>query len=151
MGPMPRYLQIRQFIGQNLLALKGCFPNQEFVDYTRQMFKWNHTMCHLYIAYYRFLIDYPVFVYSGLPWTTIRNECTRWRRWLDSEEANALPTSDYSSSSFWKGTLPPYREKEYEPSESPSSFHSFEEEPVGEGVATGSEMVISTSLSNLNI
>lgn len=151
---MPKYLQIRQFIGQDLLALEGRFPNQkEFLDYTQQMFNWNHAMCHLYIAYYRFLIDYPVFVYSGLPWTTIRNECTRWRRWLDREEANALPTSDYSSSSFWKGTLPPYREREYEfeSSESLSSFHLFEEEPVGEGVATGSEMVISTSLSHLNI
>ncbi len=32
-GPMPRYLQIRQFIGQALLALEGCFANQkEFVD-----------------------------------------------------------------------------------------------------------------------
>ena len=36
-------------------------------------------MCHLYIVYYRFLNDYPMFVYSGLPWTTIRNECTKWR------------------------------------------------------------------------
>jgi hypothetical protein len=79
-GPMPRYLQIRQFIGQDLLALEGCFSDQkEFLYYTQQMFKWNHTMCHLYIAYYRFLIDYPVFVYSTLSWTTIRNECTRWR------------------------------------------------------------------------
>ncbi|KAK5667233.1 hypothetical protein QVD99_006440 [Batrachochytrium dendrobatidis] len=69
------------------------------------------------------------------------------------DEANALPTSNYSSSSFWKETLPSYRENQskYEPSESPSSFHSFEEEAEGEGVATGSEMVISTSLSNLNI
>ena len=76
-GPMPKYLQISQFIGQDLLALECCFPNQkEFVDYTQQMFNWNHTMCHLYIAYYRFLIDYTVFVYSSLPWTTIRNECT---------------------------------------------------------------------------
>ena len=44
-------------------------------------------MCHLYIVYYRFMNDYPMFVYSGLPWTTIRNECTKWRRWLDSDEA----------------------------------------------------------------
>jgi hypothetical protein len=131
---MPKYLQIRQFISQDLLSLKGCFPNQEqFVDYTKQMFKWNHTMCHLYIAYCRFLVDYPVFVYSSLPWTAIRND---WRRWMDSsDEARALPTSDYSSSSFWKGALPPYREREYEsePSESLSSFHSFEEEGEGGG------------------
>ena len=31
-----------------------------------------------------------MFVYSGLPWTTIRNECTKWRRWLDSDEAKTL-------------------------------------------------------------
>jgi len=40
-----------------------------------------------------------MFVYSGLPWTTIRNECTKWRRWLDSDEAKALSTDNYSSSS----------------------------------------------------
>ena len=35
MVPMPKYLQIRQFIGQDLLSLEGCFPNQkQFVDYT---------------------------------------------------------------------------------------------------------------------
>jgi hypothetical protein len=66
-------------------------------------------MCHLYIVYYQFLNDYPVFIYSGLPWTTIRNECNRWMKWLDSDEARGLPTSDYTSSSFWKRDLPPYR------------------------------------------
>jgi len=54
--------------------------------------------------------DYPMFVYSGLPWTTIRNECTKWRRWLDSDESKTLYIDNYSLSSFWKGTLPPYRE-----------------------------------------
>jgi hypothetical protein len=62
-------------------------------------------MCHLYIGYYHFLNDYPVFIYSGLPWTTIRNECNRWKKWLESDEARGLPTSDYTSSSFWKGVL----------------------------------------------
>jgi hypothetical protein len=34
-GPLPKYLQTRQFIGQDLVALEGCFPNQkEFNDYT---------------------------------------------------------------------------------------------------------------------
>jgi hypothetical protein len=112
-------------------------------------------MCHLYIGYYWFLNDYFVFVYSTLPWTTIRNEFTRWRRWLDSDEARSLPTFDFTSSSFWKGTLPPYRENqnESEPSESPSSFHSFEyDDDDDELVAeVGGEMVISTSLRNLNI
>jgi hypothetical protein len=77
--------------------------------------------CHLYIGYHCFLNDYPVFVYFTLPWTTIRNECTRWRRWLDSDEARSLPTSDFTSS-FWKGSLPPYQESQNEPSESPSSI-----------------------------
>ena len=146
-GPLPKYLQTRQFIGQDLVALEGCFPNQrEFNDYTLKTFKWNCTMCNLYIGYY------PVFVYSTLPWTTIRNECTRWRRWLDSDEARSLPTSEFTSSSFWKGSLPPYRESQNEssePSESPSSIHSLEDNEVEAQV--GGEMVISTSLANLNI
>ena len=45
-----------------------------------------------------------MFVYSGLPWTTIGNECTQWRRWLDGDEAKTLSTDEYSSSSFWKVT-----------------------------------------------
>ena len=72
-----------------------------------------------------------MFVDSTLPWTTIRNECTRWRRWLDSEEARSLPTSDFTSSSFWKGSLPPYWESKNEsaePSESPFSIHSLEDD-----------------------
>jgi hypothetical protein len=40
----------------------------------------------------------------------IRNACAKWRRWLDSDAAQVLPTSDYSSSSFCKGTRPAYRE-----------------------------------------
>jgi hypothetical protein len=39
-----------------------------------------------------------MFVYSGLPWTTIRNECTKWRRWLDSDEAKTLRTDTYRQS-----------------------------------------------------
>jgi hypothetical protein len=58
-------------------------------------------MCHLYIGYYQFLNDYPVFIYSGLPWTTIPNECNRWKKWLESDEAIGLPNSDYTSSSFF--------------------------------------------------
>jgi hypothetical protein len=62
-GPLPKYLQTRQFIGQDLVALEGCFPNQkEFNDYTLKTFKWNYTMCQLYIGYHWFLNDYPVFV-----------------------------------------------------------------------------------------
>jgi hypothetical protein len=77
------HLQLRQFIGQDLAALELCFENQkDFNDYTTKHFNWKYAMCHLYIVYYRFMNDYPMFVYSGLPWTTIRNECTKWRRWL---------------------------------------------------------------------
>ena len=60
--------------------------------------------------------------------------------------------SDFTSSSFWKGSLPPYRESQNEssePSESPSSIHSLEDDEVEAQV--GGEMVISTSLANLNI
>jgi hypothetical protein len=144
-------LQIRQFIGQDLVALEGCVPNQkEFNNCTLKAFKWNYTMCHLYIGYHCFLNDYPVFVYSTLPWTTIRNACTRWRRWLDSDKARSLPTLDFTSSSFWKGSLPPYRESQNdESSESPSNIYSLEDDKV-EG-QVGGEMVISTSLANLNI
>ena len=99
-GPMPKYLQIRQFIGQDLFALESCFLTQkEFSCHTSQPLKWEYAMCYLYIGYYQFLNDYPVFVYSGLPWTTIRNECNRWRKWLDGDESRQLPTSDYTSSS----------------------------------------------------
>jgi hypothetical protein len=69
-----------------------------------------------------------VFIYSGLPWTTIRNECNRWKKWLDGDEARGLPTSDYTSSSFWKGALPPYRDNQPESSESPENSHSFEDD-----------------------
>ena len=70
---------------------------------------------------------------------------------MDSDEARSLPTSDFTSSSFWKGSLPPYRESQNEssePSESPS-IHSLEDYEVEAQV--GGEMVISTSLANLNI
>ncbi|XJO76651.1 hypothetical protein BDV3_007150 [Batrachochytrium dendrobatidis] len=107
-------------------------------------------MCHLYIGYRWFLNDYPVFVYSTLPWTTIRSECTRCRRWLDSDETKSLPTSDLRFHSG-KGTLSPYRESqnETETSEFPFSFHSLEDDEVEAQV--GGEMVIFTSLANLNI
>ena len=64
--------------------------------------KWNYAMCHLYFGYYQILVDYPVLLYSA----SLGNDCTRWRRWLDCDEAKALPTSDNTSSLFWKGILP---------------------------------------------
>jgi hypothetical protein len=50
---------------------------------------------------------------------------------LDSDEAKTLSTDDYSTSSFWKGALPPYREtidNEDNSIASPDSFHSIEDD-----------------------
>jgi hypothetical protein len=42
------YLQLRQFIGQDLAALELCFENQkDFNDYTTKHFNWKYAMCHL--------------------------------------------------------------------------------------------------------
>jgi hypothetical protein len=147
-GPMPKYVQIRQFVGQDLFALESCFTTQkEFSSSTLQAFKWDYAMWHLYIGYYQFLNDDPVFAYSGLPWTTIRNECNRWRKWLDCDESRQLPSSDSMSSSSWKGTLPPYRESQPESSEFPGSFYSFKDYTPD----VTEHVVLSTSLSNLNL
>ena len=93
-----------------------------------------------------------MFVYSGLPWTTIRNECTKWRRWLDSDEAKTLSTDNYSSSSFWKGTLPPYRETidiDDNSNASPDSFHSIDDDEAREGNrSTQDDMILSGSIVN---
>jgi hypothetical protein len=44
----PSYLQMKQFIGQDLAALEACFKTQkEFNSYTVEHFKWNYAMCHL--------------------------------------------------------------------------------------------------------
>jgi hypothetical protein len=150
------HLQLRQFIGQDLAALELCFENQkDFNDYTTKHFNWKYAMCHLYIVYYRFMNDYPMFVYSGLPWTTIRNECTKWRRWLDSDEAKTLSTDNYSSSSFWKGTLPPYREAidiDDNSIASPDSFHSIEDDGErDDNQSAQDDMILSGSIVNLNI
>lgn len=150
----PAYLQMRQFIGQDLAALESCFETQkEFNSYAVENFKWNYAMCHLYIGYYQFLVDYPVFLYSGLSWTTIRNECTRWRKWLDSDEAKALPTSDYTSSSFWKGTLPAYRETltELDVEQSENNFRSSDSvDNLPNSNSNDSQMAVSISLDKLN-
>ena len=86
-----------------------------------------------------------MFVYSGLPWTTIRNECTKCR-WLEIDEAKALSTDDYSSSSFWKGTLPPYREtidSDDNSIASRDSFHSIEDDGERDGnQSTQDDMIL---------
>ncbi len=89
------------------------------------------------------------------PGTTIRNECTKWRRWLDSDEASTLSTDDYISSSFLKGTLPPYRELidiDDNSIASPDSFHSIDDDEEREGnQSTQDDMILSNSIVNLNI
>ncbi|KAI8893782.1 hypothetical protein BC833DRAFT_531361, partial [Globomyces pollinis-pini] len=87
---------------------------------------------------------------SGLPWTTIRNECNHWKKGLDGDEAKGLPSSDYTSFSFWKGSLPPNREYQLELSNSPANSHSLKDDTL-DGAEYESEMVISTGLINLNI
>jgi hypothetical protein len=85
-----------------------------------------------------------MFVYSELPWTTIHNECTKWSRWLDSEEAITLSTDNYSSSSFWKGTLPAYREIidiDDNSIASLDSFHSIEDRDGNQ--STQDDMILS--------
>ncbi len=92
-----------------------------------------------------------MFLYSGLSWTRIRNDCVKWRRWLDSEAAQVLPTSDCTCSSFWKGTLPAYRETVEESEQASTiSLDSFEsdEEEIN---TQNSQMIISTSLAELNL
>ncbi len=88
-----------------------------------------------------------MFVYSGLPWTS--------SRWLDSDEAKTLSPDNYSSSSFWKGTLPAYRKTidiDDNSIASPDSFHSIEDD--GEryrNQSTQDDMILSNSIVNLNI
>ena len=82
----------------------------------------------------------------------INCRCTKWRRWLDSDEAKTLSTDDYSSSSIWKGTLPPYREtidNDDNSIASRDSFHSIEDN--GERDGTQDDMILSNSIVNLNI
>ena len=70
------HLQLRQFIGQDLAALELCFENQkDFNDYTTKHFNWKYATCHLYIVYYRFMNDYPMFVYSGQQFGTNVQSC----------------------------------------------------------------------------
>ena len=62
---------------------------------------------------------------------------------------------NYSSSSFWKGTLPAYRETIYSDDNSiasPNSFHSIEDDGERDGnQSTQDGMILSKSIVNLNI
>jgi hypothetical protein len=93
-----------------------------------------------------------MFVYSGLSWTKIRNDCVKWRRWLDADAAKFLPTGDYTSSSFWKGDIPAYRETVDELDESEqalANLESFESDEEEIGNPQNMPMTISTSLAEL--
>ncbi len=73
---------------------------------------------------------------------------------MDSDAAQVLPTSHYSSSSFWKVTLPEYRETvgTYDESTQDSirSLDPFESDE--EAINTqNSQMVISTRLAELDL
>jgi hypothetical protein len=74
--------------------------------------------------------------------------------WLDSEGAKTLSTDAYSSSSFWKGTLPTYREIidiDDNSIASLDSFHSIEDDEGREGnPSTQDDMILSGSIVNLN-
>jgi hypothetical protein len=77
------------------------------------------------------------------------------KTWLDSDEAKTLSTDNYSSSSFWKGALPPYRktiDNDYNSIASPVSFHSIEDDGDRDGnQSTQDDMILSNSIVNLNI
>ena len=94
-----------------------------------------------------YTLDYP-----GQQFAT---NVQKWRRWLDSDEAKTLPTDNYSSSSFWKGTLPPYREtidSDDNSIASPNSFHSIEDDGERDGnQSTQDDMILSGRIVNLNI
>ena len=145
---------MRQFMGQDLAALESCFETRDaFHSFAKQNFKWDKTTCYLYIGYYMFLVDYPIFVYSGLSWTMLRNEWARIRKWLDSADSKTLHGSDYTSSSFWKGDLPLYREifSDAEDSEYQNTLRSVDSLASLATIAVESQMVLSVDLNNLNL
>ena len=71
---------------------------------------------------------------------------------MDSDEAKKLSTADYSSSSFWKGTLPAYRETLTYPEEEQSEANFRSVDSI-ENLSNpnGSQMAISVSLDHLNL
>jgi hypothetical protein len=75
---------------------------------------------------------------------------------LDSDKAKTLSRDNYSSISFWKGTLPPYHEttdiEDDNSIASPDSFHLIEDDGERFGnQSTRDDMILSTSTMNLNI
>ena len=72
---------------------------------------------------------------------------------VGSNEAKNLSTDDFSSSFFWKGTLPPYREtidNDNNSIASPDRFHSIDDEGErGDNQSTQEDMILSGSIANL--
>ena len=91
-------------------------------------------------------------------WITLDNNSERMYKvasLVGQWRGKSLSTDDYSSSSFWKGTLPPYREtidNDYNSIASPNSFHSIEDDGDRDGnQSTQDDMILSNSIVNLNI
>jgi hypothetical protein len=74
---------------------------------------------------------------------------------VDGDEAKTMSTDDYSSNSFWKGALSPYRETidiDDNSIASPDSFHSIDDDEEREGnQSTQDNMILPNSIVNLNI
>jgi hypothetical protein len=97
-----KILLLRKHIGQDLVDIYDTFENQlEFYSYCKQQFGWEKAMYRLYSNYYQFIEDYPMFLYSGIGWTQLRNRNIELRKWLESPQANGIPIDDKSSPSFW--------------------------------------------------
>ena len=91
-----------------------------------------------------YTLDYPGQQFG----TNVQNGVVGWT-------VTKLSTDDYSSSSFWKGTLPPYRENidnDDNSIASPDSFHSIEDDGERDGnQSIQDDMILSNGIVNLNI
>jgi hypothetical protein len=96
-------LLFRKYIGQDLLDIYDTFDQKmEFYLYCDQKFGWEKAMFRFYSNYYHFLEDYPMFLYSGVCWTKLRNRNVEWRQWLESSTSKELSPENKASNLFWK-------------------------------------------------
>ncbi|KAK5667464.1 hypothetical protein QVD99_006058 [Batrachochytrium dendrobatidis] len=94
----------RRHIGQDLIDLRDTYDkSDDFYSFCKLEFSWDIAMLHLYSNYYTFVTNYPMFLYSGLNWTTLRNKNVVYKTWLESEEANELSQDDCTLPLFWIG------------------------------------------------
>jgi hypothetical protein len=93
-----------------------------------------------------YTLDYPGQQFG----TNVQNGVVGW-----TVTRQKLSTDNYSSSSFWKATLPPYRETidiDDNSIASPDSFHSIEDDGERDGnQSTQDDMIMSNSIVNLKI